>query len=201
MNLDTPIEAIRFILFDTEATGLNPEKDRLISIGAVALQGGDILSEDTFEALVPVDYNTSTVIIHGISREQSLMGIPEGEALEQFAEYCSDSVLVGFHIKNDLEMIHAALRRQGLPLFPQYSLETLFLIYFLEDNAAFSAKGKPGGYTLDAVADYFGIVTHDRHTASGDAFITAQIFLRLLRYAQKLNIHTLGQLLAAKPAE
>jgi DNA polymerase-3 subunit epsilon len=42
--------------------------------------------------------------------------------------------------------------------------------------------------TLDALCDMFGVIPHGRHTASGDAFLTAQIFLRLrplaLRYGR-----------------
>jgi DNA polymerase III epsilon subunit-like protein len=39
----------------------------------------------------------------------------------------------------------------------------------------------------------FGVIPHDRHTASGDAFLTAQVFLRLLRLAGRHGRTTLSQ--------
>ena len=47
-------------------------------------------------------------------------------------------------------------------------------------------------FTLDSLCEMFGVVPHDRHTASGDAFITAQVFLRLLRLAGAHGRHTLA---------
>ena len=40
-------------------------------------------------------------------------------------------------------------------------------------------------FTLDAVREMFGVIPHDRHTASGDAFLTSQVFLPLLKPAAR----------------
>ena len=45
-----------------------------------------------------------------------------------------------------------------------------------------------------ALCDLFAVRPHDRHTASGDAFITAQIFLKLLKLGRRLGRDTLGAL-------
>jgi len=50
------------------------------------------------------------------------------------------------------------------------------------------------GYSLDALCEMFGVVPRDRHTAGGDAFITAQIFIRLLRAAKAAGRDTLASL-------
>ena len=50
------------------------------------------------------------------------------------------------------------------------------------------------GFSLDHLCQRFGVVPHDRHTAAGDAFITAQVFQRLLRLARKAGRDTLGAL-------
>jgi DNA polymerase-3 subunit epsilon len=50
------------------------------------------------------------------------------------------------------------------------------------------------GFTLDGLCQMFGVVAHDRHTAGGDAFLTAQIFLRLLRAAKGVGRDTLAEL-------
>jgi DNA polymerase-3 subunit epsilon len=51
-----------------------------------------------------------------------------------------------------------------------------------------------GRLSLEALGDMFQVIPHDRHTAGGDAFITAQIFLRLLRLALKAGRNTLAPL-------
>jgi DNA polymerase-3 subunit epsilon len=50
------------------------------------------------------------------------------------------------------------------------------------------------GFTLDGLCEMFGVAMHDRHTAGGDAFLTAQVFLRLLRAAKPVGRVTLGSL-------
>jgi DNA polymerase III epsilon subunit-like protein len=65
----------------------------------------------------------------------------------------------------------------------------------LERDGAFPGRGQIQNFSLDALCDMFGVIPHDRHTASGDAFITAQIFLRLLRLAHRFGRTTLGRLM------
>ena len=48
---DAPIEQVRFVVLDSETTGLNPRIDRIVTIGAVAVEAGEILLEDSFAAL------------------------------------------------------------------------------------------------------------------------------------------------------
>src|SRR5690242_6420156 len=95
---DTTVDRVRFVVLDSETTGLDPRKDRLVTIGAVAVRSGEIILEDQFEALLKVAYNTSAVTVHGVTREESLHGIEEPEALEQFLTYLQDGVIVGHHI-------------------------------------------------------------------------------------------------------
>ena len=74
---DTSIEAVRFVVLDSETTGLNPRVDRLITIGAVAVQNSEIVVEDSFDALVKIDRNTEAVTVHGVTRDQSRRGVDE----------------------------------------------------------------------------------------------------------------------------
>src|SRR5947199_7384781 len=77
----TPAAQVRFVVLDTETTGLDPKRDRLITIGAVAVRGGEILLDDSFEVLLKLAYNNSSVTVHGITRDEALEGIDEHEAL------------------------------------------------------------------------------------------------------------------------
>ncbi len=94
---DLPIEQIRFVVLDSETTGLDPRKDRIVTIGAIAVSNHEILLEDSFEALLKVNYNSSAVTVHGVTREESRAGIDEPAALEEFLKYLGDGVIIGHH--------------------------------------------------------------------------------------------------------
>jgi DNA polymerase III subunit epsilon len=191
---DTPIERVRFVVLDSETTGLNPRVDRLVTIGAVAVQSGEIVLDDAFDALIRVDRNTSAVTVHGVTRDESRAGIEEPEALARFLEYLGDGVIVGHHIDHDIITFDSACERHWGLRMSNRSLDTMDLTLHLEKDGAFGGRPAIRRFTLDALCDLFGVIPHDRHTASGDAFITAQVFLRLLRLASRHGRPTLGRL-------
>ena len=78
---ETPIDRVRFVVLDSETTGLNPRVDRLITIGAVVVRNSEILIEDSFDALIKVERNTEAVTVHGVTRDESLSGVEEPVAL------------------------------------------------------------------------------------------------------------------------
>jgi DNA polymerase-3 subunit epsilon len=85
-NDTTPIDAVRFVVLDCETTGLNPRADRIITIGAVAAQDGEILIEDSYEAMLKVSRNIAAVTAHGVTRNESRAGMEEREALGNVPE-------------------------------------------------------------------------------------------------------------------
>ena len=187
-----PIDTVRFVALDSETTGLNPLTDRIITIGAVAVQGGEIVLEDSFEAMLRVERNTAAVAVHGITRDETRGGIDEPEALRRFLEYLQDGVIVGHHIDHDISTLNAGYQRHwGFDLMNR-SLDTMDLTLHLERSDAFADRERIRGFTLDSLCELFGVVPHDRHTAGGDAFITAQVFLRLLRLAARYGRTELG---------
>jgi DNA polymerase-3 subunit epsilon len=182
---DAPIDQVRFVVLDTETTGLNPRTDRIITIGAVTVQNGDILLEDSFEALLKVSQNTSSVTVHGVTRDESRKGLEEPEAVERFLEYLRDGVIVGHHIGHDIATFDEACNRHwGIRLLNR-AVDTMNLALHFDQAGAFSDRPPIRSFTLDALCEAFGVIPHDRHTASGDAFITALVFLRLRRFAIK----------------
>jgi DNA polymerase-3 subunit epsilon len=190
---DSPLASVRFVVLDSETTGLNPATDRIVSIGAVAVCDGEIVLEDAFEALIKVDANTPAVTVHGITRDEARAGLDEADALERFLHYLRDGVIVGHHIGHDISTLDAAYGRWGLQLMNR-SLDTMDLTLHLERDGAFQERPPIRNFTLDALCEMCGVEPHDRHTASGDAFITAQVFLRLVRLAQRHGRTTVGPL-------
>jgi DNA polymerase III subunit epsilon len=187
----TTIDRVRFVVLDSETTGLNPATDRIITIGAVAVIDGEIVLEDSFAALLKMERNTEAVTVHGVTRDESRKGIEESEALELFLDYLGDGVIVGHHIGHDIATFDAAYSRHWGFQLANRSLDTMDLTLHLERAGAFAGRPPIRHFTLDALCEMFGVIPHDRHTAGGDAFITAQVFLRLIRLAARFDRGTL----------
>lgn len=190
----TLVDEARFVVLDSETTGLDPRRDKLITIGAVAVRAGEILLEDSFEVMIRLAYNNSSVTVHGITRDEAAGGMEEREAVELFLEYLGGGVIVGHHIGHDIEALNCACERHFGFRLANRSLDTMDLTLHLNDDGGFAGKAMAEGFSLDGLCAMFGIAPHDRHTAGGDAFLTALVFQRLLRVARRTGRTTLGAL-------
>ena len=103
---ETPVDQVRFVALDTETTGLDPKRDRVITIGAVGIIDGYIALADSFEALLKIAYNQSAVTVHGVTRDEAKDGMDERDALQAFLGYLRDGVIVGHHIGFDIEILN-----------------------------------------------------------------------------------------------
>ena len=192
---DTPWHQVRFVVLDSETTGFSPVLDRILTIGAVVVQDGEIRLDDSFDALLKVTGDVGPVDVHGVTPDRSERGYGEAEALERFLGYLRDGVIVGHHIGHDVSMLDAGLERMGTDVrLLNRALDTADLTLLLNQDGAFAGRTLPGHLSLDTLADLFGVIPHDRHTASGDAFITALVFLRLLKLATRHGRTSLGSI-------
>lgn len=170
---------IRFVVFDTETTGFDIEKDRVLSIGALSLIDDTIAVNQSFEVfLYQHFYHAENIAVHCILEEESKPRITELEALCLFLDFIGNSVLVAHHAGFDRIMINQALKRHGLPKLKNKFLDTSVL--YKRTLIASPLLQKQELYTLDELAEKFDIPTTDRHTALGDAYITAITFLKIL---------------------
>jgi DNA polymerase III subunit epsilon len=188
------MSATRFVVLDTETTGLDPRRDRIVTMGAISVVGGEILLEDSFEALLKVEHNTSAVTVHGVTRDDSRRGLDEPEALRRFLDYLRDGVIVGHHIQHDVLTLSVGYERHFGFRLENQSLDTMDLTLHLEKDGAFAGQERIRSFSLDGLCGLFGVVPHDRHTAPGDAFLTALVFQRLLRLAARHGRTTLDRL-------
>jgi DNA polymerase III epsilon subunit family exonuclease len=188
------LDALTFVVFDTETTGLRPEAgDRVVSLAGVRVRGGAVKRQETFDTLVDPGraVPSESIRIHGISSEM-LVGAPLlAAALPAFLEFAGPAVLVGHEIAFDLRFLEPEARRLGLPSLAESHaiLDTRLL--------SRSLHGPGESHTLDAVAQRLGVPITGRHSALGDALITAEILVRLLTLVQKRGTLTLGQALDA----
>ena len=137
---DTPAGNVRFVALDTETTGLDPRRDRIITIGAVVVQRRRDLLEDSFEVLLKMAYNNSSVTVHGITRDEAAGGMEEAEAVALFLDYLLDGVIVGHHIGHDIEALNCACERHFNLTLHNRSLDTMDLTLHLNDDGAFAGR-------------------------------------------------------------
>ena len=182
------LEETRFVVFDTETTGIQPETDRILSIGAISVTGNVIHVSDVFERfLIQEKFSSNTVEIHGILKNGEQHKITESEAVELFLGYLQSSIIVAHHAAFDVEMINRCLKRMKLPKLKNKVLDTGILYKKLND-----VPNKH--YGLDFLCSEFNVPASDRHNALGDAYITAQIFIKMLAKMKQERTVTLADL-------
>ncbi|MCK0159359.1 PolC-type DNA polymerase III [Allomuricauda sp. F6463D] len=178
-KLSDDIHKSTFVVLDTETTGFSLIKDRMLCIGALKLLDNIIVVKDSFEVYITQEhYNSESTEIHGILRKSKRARVSELEALKAFLKYAKNHVLVGHHVMFDINMINAALKRNGLPKLKNQTLDTERL--YSKTLLKSTVVQRKERYTLDDLAKKFSISRKDRHTALGDAFITAIAFLRIV---------------------
>jgi DNA polymerase-3 subunit epsilon len=191
---DMPLSELEFVVFDTETTGLNPKNDQILSIGAVKLRRWEIVARERFECFLHQVYQPLpvNVALHGILPVHRERSLEEPAAIRAFLTYIGPSVLVGHHVGFDARMINAALREMGLGALYNHTVDTAGLARRLSPPIH---PTRPEAYSLDALADAYRLPLDDRHTAAGDAFLTALLFMKLMARLEKRGAKTLRDLL------
>jgi DNA polymerase III subunit epsilon len=185
------LSELTYTVFDTETTGLEPSAgDEIIQIGALRIVAGKLRHEDAFEQFVDPerDLPAAGIAIHGIEPAM-LRGAPTIDAaLPSFHAYAQDSVLVAHNAAFDMRFLDLKRERCGVA-FEQPVLDTLLLSALVHPAQA--------SHRLEAIAERLGVPLLGRHTALGDAMVTAEVFLKLLPLLAERGIETLGQALEA----
>lgn len=195
-SLKQNILAARYVVFDTETTGLDTHKDTVLTIGAIALSNGKIEVADSLEIAIQSEHvgGKKSVPVHQILRADLTEGFEQEEALIRFLDFVKDDVLVAHFAWFDVKMISKMMRQVfGFPLLNR-QIDTIELAKRLDSSAYRRDELQGGKYTLDVLCERYGIQIHNRHNAAGDALATAQLLQILLRKAHKRGIHTLKEI-------
>ncbi len=184
------IKDLPFTVFDTETTGLMPNKDDIVQIGAVRVVNGRIIPGEEVNQLVnpgrPIPAASSKV--HGVTDEM-VQGAPEPlDAVEDFFGFARDSVIVAHNAPFDMAFLHRYGKVRGLE-WDHPILDTVLL-----SAVVFGANEE---HTLDALCTRLGIVIRPevRHTALGDAEATAEALCKLLPILSSRGFKTFGEVI------
>ena len=188
----TPLRAAHWVVVDCETSGLDPARDRLLAVGAVAVRGGRIEIGGGFGALLRQDTPSerANILVHGIGGEAQRSGRPAADALREFSTFLGDGLPVAFHAPFDDAVLRRAMPAAGLQA-PRRWLDAARLAPALFPRAG-PAKGERRA--LDDWLAEFGIACPERHDALADAYATAQFLLILLAEAERQGAGTVQDL-------
>lgn len=164
----------RFVVFSTETTGLDTEKDVILSIGAVGIEKDRIIVKDSFDITIIQDkFNPEIAIKNGILKDNNEDKVLQNEAITSFVNYLGNATLVGHRIHFDIAMINEALEKLQAGRLKNEALD-IEIMY-----QKWKQLPEDKQVSIDELSTVFKISKSDRHTASGDAYIISLLFLRL----------------------
>ncbi|MDG3064694.1 exonuclease domain-containing protein [Thauera mechernichensis] len=184
---DRLLSELTYTVFDTETTGLNPSQgDEIIQIGATRILNGKLLRSESFEQLIDPQrpLGAESAKIHGITSDM-LRGQPTvDKVLPAFHAFAADTVLIAHNAAFDMRFLQLKEAQTRLK-FDQPVIDTLLLSAVIHPNQE--------SHRLEAIAERMGLTIIGRHTALGDAIVTAEVFLKLVPLLAERGIRTLRE--------
>ncbi|OAN68830.1 DNA polymerase III subunit epsilon [Rhodobacteraceae bacterium EhC02] len=188
--LDVPLRDLSYVIFDTETTGLLPDRDEVVQIGALRVVNGQQAGGEVLDTLVnpgrPIPARSTAV--HGVTDAMVKDAPDMARAGRRFHSFARDAVLVAHNAPFDMAFFHRHAASIGAE-FNNPVLDTVLLSAIL--------FGGTEGHTLDEIAQRLEIVLPDevRHTALGDAIATRDVFLRMIPMLEARGLRTFGEVL------
>ncbi len=165
-----------YIAFDIETTGLNPQENEILEIGALKVRNGRV-AERFIEFICPEsEIPASITALTGI-REDMVSGARNvREVLADFADFCGEDILIGHNVQFDFSFVWNWAQKQGLS-FEHEGIDTLKIARAVHPSLP-SKK-------LEALCDYYQIQNNSAHRAYHDALATAKLYQTLAHYFEE----------------
>ena len=195
----TPITQVRYVVIDTELTGLDEKKDGIVSLGAVRMTGGTIHPGRTFYRLVNPSHElrAESVLIHQITPSEVKEQPDISTALMDFFAFSGQDVLVGHFVNIDLCFLDRESKRiTGKPMTNPV-IDTISVYTWLRKRLPMAGcfTLPESGISLYDIARMFGIPLEGAHNALQDAFTAAQLLQRFLPLLGTAGVIDIGDLL------
>ncbi len=184
---DEPLATLPTLLFDTETTGLDVMRDRIISLAGLPYHGSDADDTPALDLLLHpgIRIPKASTAIHGID-DRMVAAAPTLTLLWSSIQHAwQGRVLVGHNIGYDIAILQHEASRHRLPFHPPAGALDLGLLYA-------GLKPRVAHITLERIAEDFTVSLEGRHSATGDAEAAAGIWRRMLPALGRIGIATLG---------
>ncbi|MCB1183143.1 3'-5' exoribonuclease [bacterium] len=190
LSLATPLDELPVVVMDTETTGLDAKTDRIVSLGAVTAHGTRLFRSRMIDDLVDPDIPIppASTTVHGITDEMVADARQFPEVFADFERMAAGRVIIGHNICFDLTVLRSECWRHGQPWQDRVFIDTLRLASLLNPTLK--------KFELETLSELYQIDLHGRHTALGDALVSAELWFRMVPRLQQQGFRTLGDLLA-----
>ena len=185
-----PDPPLSFVVLDTETTGLDPARDRVIEVGAVRLDAS-LREVDRFSSLVRTDVPVPLAVARmtGIEESELRKAPPFAEVYASLEAFTRGALLVGHNAAFDRGQLEAAARRASRPPLPNAWFDTL--------EAALLLLPEHDRHSLPLLSSALGLADTS-HRALPDAKATATLLRLLAARAAGLAAEERGLLQAAR---
>ncbi len=185
-----------FTVVDTELTGLSEMKDTIIAIGCIKMKGKSIkIGEIFYRTIKPESFvKKDSILVHEITPTE-LEVCPEiSPILREYLSFVKNSVIVGHCVSIDIAFLKKAIREYLKQLYEPVAIDT-FCIYNWLIQKGLLPESFLKNNSLKDVALSLGIEPKQLHDALSDAFITAQVFQKLVTLLGNIKIYTLQEIM------
>jgi DNA polymerase-3 subunit epsilon len=195
---DAPLDTLRYVVLDTELTSLDARSNRLLSIGALAMDGAKIRLGENFYRLVNpgVPVPAESVVIHKLRSTDVERGEPPAQTLADLRRFIEGAVLVGHFVNVDLKVLRKELSATGHEL-DNPAVDTARVHHWILRHGRYSEDlcVQLDKLDLATLAKFYGLGLQDPHHALADAFLTAQVWQKMLYALRAKNVRKLKDLM------
>src|SRR5215469_11013571 len=200
---DTPLPEVPFAVVDTELTSLDSRSNRILSIGAIAMDGSKVRMAGQFYRVVNpgVAVPVQSVLVHKLRPNDVQQGVAPQQALAELREFVEGRVLVGHFVHIDLKALWKELGDQQHQL-SNPAIDTARAHRWILQNGPWQEDlvQQMENVSLEALAKLYNLDFHEAHHALEDAFVTARLWQKLLAKLEMMKIACLGDLLRVSSA-
>lgn len=167
-----------YIAFDLETTGLNPQENEIIEIGALKVRNGKV-TERFMEFIRPsAPLSSAITSLTGITDEMVADARPRCSVIADFLDFCEEDILIGHNVIFDYSFMKCSAAAENLP-FEKSGIDTLKIAQKVHKDLPSKSLG--------SLCDYYQIENRAAHRAYHDALATAKLYQTLAHYFEETD--------------
>lgn len=182
---DAP-HADEVVCFDCETTGLDPSKDKLVTLSAIKIRGGEILTSESLNLQFKQagDINPESIVIHQLRNMDVTLGLEERDAIDQFLRFIGSRPLVGYFLSFDVSMVNSVtIPWLGIRLpNPQLEVAELYHRQFYQDWL--QPDHEVFDISFGKILTHLNLPSFGQHDAFNDALMTAMMYVKLQKMTE-----------------
>lgn len=170
-------KSARYVTLSVQATGLNPQKDVILTIGCVGVINNELAIRDSFEIiLLQYIYKNDNGFSNEFIIDSKMPKSPQSEGLQKLVEYIGNATIIGHRVDLDLEMINSGLEKMecGKLRNEAFDLEIMF--------KKWKESSDDKKFTIDEIVHALKLPESDNDSTIEEAYSMGLCFLKLKKY-------------------